>query len=260
MDRLLLANKFFFNKNVYPTGASNARYSFFSFGTPFKCLFTGIAVLVFFNTWAQQNSNTQQETDYKKAIKERSEKIVNELGLTDQAVYNKVTDLVSNQYFGLNDIQQKNMAVVAEIKKQSLDKAAMEEALKKQEEKKSSELLQLHRQFIGLLKQNLSDDQLEKVKDGMTYRIFPITYAAYQDMLPNLTAEQKEKIYGWLKEARELAMDQGSSDDKHKVFGKYKGRINNYLSAEGYDLKKETAAWQARIKEREEQKNNPKTN
>jgi len=89
----------------------------------------------------------------------------------------------------------------------------------------------------------------------MTYKVFPITYTAYLDMLPALTSEQKEKIYNWLKEARELAMDEGSSDDKHKVFGKYKGKINNYLSAAGYDMKKEGEEWQKRIKEREQKKN-----
>ena len=32
-------------------------------------------------------------------------------------------------------------------------------------------------------------------------------------------------------------MDRASSKEKHAVFGKYKGRINNYLSKQGYDLK-----------------------
>ena len=73
----------------------------------------------------------------------------------------------------------------------------------------------------------------------MTYRVMPVTYTAYQEMILTLTTEQKEKIYNWLKEAREQAMDEGSSEDKHKVFGKFKGRINNYLSAQGYDMKKE---------------------
>jgi hypothetical protein len=71
-------------------------------------------------------------------------------------------------------------------------------------------------------------------------------------MIPTLTTEQKEKISNWLKEARELAMDEGSSEDKHKVFGKFKGRINNYLSAEGYDMKKEEKAWQERLKEKKQ--------
>ncbi|HOB33816.1 MAG TPA: DUF3826 domain-containing protein, partial [Verrucomicrobiota bacterium] len=35
-----------------------------------------------------------------------------------------------------------------------------------------------------------------------------------------------------------IAMDQGSSNEKHAIFNKYKGRINNYLVRAGYDLKK----------------------
>jgi len=63
----------------------------------------------------------------------------------------------------------------------------------------------------------------------MTYSILPVTWKAYLEMIPRLTQEQKDKMYAWLVEARELAMDEGSSDKKHAVFGKYKGRINNYL-------------------------------
>ena len=33
-------------------------------------------------------------------------------------------------------------------------------------------------------------------------------------------------------------------------YGKYKGRINNYLSKRGYDLVKERKAWYERIKAR----------
>jgi hypothetical protein len=57
-------------------------------------------------------------------------------------------------------------------------------------------------------------------------------------MLPDLTDQQKAQILAWLVEAREKAMDAGSSREKHAWFGKYKGKINNYLSAAGYDLKK----------------------
>ena len=32
------------------------------------------------------------------------------------------------------------------------------------------------------------------------------------------------------------------------MFGKYKGRINNYLSQQGYDLKQEERSWQERRK------------
>jgi hypothetical protein len=71
-------------------------------------------------------------------------------------------------------------------------------------------------------------------------------------MIPTLTNEQKAQIMTWLVEAREYAMDAETSEKKHGWFGKYKGRINNYLSAAGYDLKKEGDAWQKRLKEKEE--------
>ncbi|MCY1460862.1 hypothetical protein D9M71_784570 [compost metagenome] len=73
-------------------------------------------------------------------------------------------------------------------------------------------------------------------------------------MLPNLTAEQKDYIYKALVEAREHAMDGGSSKEKHGWFGKYKGRINNYLSKQGYDLNKESKDWHERVEQREKAK------
>ena len=195
------------------------------------------------------NAQTNDEA-YIKTITDRSAKIVNGLSIKDSVVYNKVVALLVAQYSGLNNIQEADKALVASIKQETAvaeDKAAR---LKDAEQKRNKELSSLHQSFINGLQQLLSTEQIELVKDGMTYRVFPITYAAYQDMIPTLTDAQKAKIYEWLKEAREVAMDAGSSDQKHAVFGKYKGRINNYLSAEGYDLKKATDEWQQRIKER----------
>ncbi|RYY10243.1 MAG: DUF3826 domain-containing protein [Cytophagaceae bacterium] len=88
---------------------------------------------------------------------------------------------------------------------------------------------------------------LAQVKDGMTYRVLPITMTAYEDMLPTLTAAQTTQMQAWLTEAREHAMDAGTSQEKHAWFGKYKGRINNYLSAAGIDMNQAGKDWQARL-------------
>jgi hypothetical protein len=208
-----------------------------------------LIVTILMQTLAQSQEN--KHDDYNKAIKDRTAKIINTLGITDSVTYNKALNTVMNQYFALNSIHEENKAAITAIKSQSLPKDQTEEAVKKQQGKKTVQLKQLHEKFIAQLKKDLGDDQVEKIKDGMTYRVFPITYAAYQDMLPALTTEQKDQIYNWLKEARELAMDAESSEKKHEVFGKYKGKINNYLSAAGYDMKKEGEEWQKRIKERD---------
>jgi hypothetical protein len=96
----------------------------------------------------------------------------------------------------------------------------------------------------------LTPGQVETVKDEMTYNKVRNDSAAFNDMLPNLTEEQKAYIIAQLKEAREIAMDQGSSKEKHEVFGKYRGRINNYLAKQGYDLKQASKDWAERRKAR----------
>lgn len=96
----------------------------------------------------------------------------------------------------------------------------------------------MHYAFLARLSAELAPAQVEKIKDGMTYGVLPNTFKVYQEMLPDLTPEQRTQILAWLAEAREHAMDAGSSKEKHGWFGKYKGRINNYLSKAGYDMKK----------------------
>ncbi len=207
-------------------------------------LITGLTIF-FLQVYAQP------EGSFRSVLTDRSKKIVNTLDIKDSGKYEKVVEELVNQYIDVNAIHDQNKTAISEIKLKALSGDERQKEIKELDEKKSVQLLQLHERFIALLKESLTDEQVDKVKDGMTYKVFPITYAAYQDMLPTLTAEQKEKIYNWLKEARELAMDEGSSEAKHSVFGKYKGRINNNLSAAGYDMKKEGEEWQKRIKERE---------
>lgn len=216
-----------------------------SFSTTLATAALGFSLLCF-----SSRGEAQANPDYEKVLTERTGKIVQTLGITDSVQYKAVMNTIVHQYMDLNAIHDQYKVAVAAIKADSfkgVDKAA---AVRQQEEKKQAALRALHQQFIASLSARLNATQVEQVKDGMTYRVLPGTFSAYQDMLPQLTAAQKEQIYTWLVEARELAMDEGTSGDKHKVFGKYKGRINNYLSEAGYDLKKETAAWQQRLKER----------
>jgi len=206
------------------------------------CLIVSLSVFV---------AKAQTETDFRKTLHDRSVKIVNTLELEDSGKYNNVVDLLTDQYFNLNKVHDKTKESIVAINSLQLAGDEKSSRIRIEEEKKTSQLSELHKGFIAKLQKKLTDEQIEKIKDGMTYRVMPITYTAYLDMIPALTAEQKEKLYNWLKEARELAMDEGSSEDKHKVFGKYKGRINNYLSMQGYDMKAEEKGWQQRIKERE---------
>ena len=245
--------------NVLPAVKVKPASSFFSFKTFFsaallntKIIIMAAVLLYSLNSCAQQNITA--DTAYQKVIAERSAKIVQTLDIADAVKFKKVQDIIARQYFQLNAVHDGSKAAVTTIKAQQLSKEEITEAVKKESGKKYGLLKQLHTQFIALLKSELTAQQVEKVKDGMTYRILPVTWAAYTDMLQQLTPEQKTTMYNWLIEARELAMDEGSSDAKHAVFGKYKGKINNYLSAAGYNMKKEGEDWAKRIQAAKEAK------
>ena len=175
--------------------------------------------------------------DYVETIVKRAQKATDELGITWTPQGQTVLNIISNRYFQLNDIYEER------------------DSLKKTDKKLAdaqcdSKLYRSHFAFDAQLSLFLKPQQIETVKDVMTYNVVKVTYDAQCDMIPTLTDEEKQQIMAWLKEARELAIDAESSKKKHEVFGKYKGRINNYLSARGYDLVKEREAWYERIKAR----------
>ncbi len=218
------------------------KHNFRSIATMRMCLF--IVVSLF---GSAVNAQSAADTAYERVISERALKIVNGLAIQNASTHKKVHDIITKQYFALNQIHNDHKAQVAALKLKSDPVEHLTAERSTIDAKKNTCLRQLHSEFISLLNKQLSAEQVEKVKDGMTYRILPVTWTAYLDMLQQLTEDQKKQMYAWLVEARELAMDEGSSDEKHAVFGKYKGKINNYLSAAGYDMKKEGEEWQKRI-------------
>ncbi|MBE5318768.1 DUF3826 domain-containing protein [Pedobacter sp. MR2016-19] len=205
--------------------------------------FSGITAI-----FAQTNAAADKEA-YTKMITDRAAKIVTNLGLNDARKTQKVTVIVRDQYSNLNDIYAARDARVKEIKEKNKDnKVERDSALAKDGRIVETALNKLHKKYINKLSAQLTNEQVELVKNGMTYNVLPITYKAYQEEILTLTDDQKKQILNWLTEAREHAMDAESSDKKHAWFGKYKGRINNYLSAAGYDLKKEGIEWEKRRK------------
>jgi hypothetical protein len=191
-----------------------------------------------------------EEAAYTKTINQRADKIVATLSIADSLKAIEVRNIIAGQYRDLNKIHTERNDKISKAKKGTTsDKEAVAAQVSKIEEKSTKELRKLHTKYLANLSKKLSVEQIEKVKDGMTYGVLPITYKGYQEMILTLTSEQKAQILAWLTEAREYAMDAESSEKKHAWFGKYKGRINNYLSAAGYDLRKEGDDWQKRIKE-----------
>lgn len=189
-----------------------------------------------------------RDTAYVRTILGRSEKNISALQLTGD-LFQNVRNIVANRYFELNDIYAERDTLVNQAKR-NLTGDDKNRAIDAARALCDSKLYRSHFAFPAQLSLFLNEEQIEAVKDGVTMGVVKVTYEANLDMIPTLTDEEKAQILAWLKEARELALDAESSKKKHEVFGKYKGRINNYLSARGYDLVKEREAWYERVKAR----------
>ena len=198
---------------------------------------------------AQVDKSAEEKAEYRKVVTGRADKIVADLGIADSSKYGRVREIIAQQYIDLNEIHDGRNASVKALKETYKEnKEAAKPAVEKVEKKADKKLGKLHKKYIAKLNKELTAGQVEMVKDGMTYKVLPITYKGYMEMLPNITQEQKKQILVYLTEAREHAMDAESSEKKHGWFGKYKGRINNYLSAAGIDMNKASKEWQQRIK------------
>ena len=187
-------------------------------------ILVGLVILVSLDAGAQNVAlkTEGQDSAYVETIKGRAQKIVDGLGLTDAQKAENVRNIIANRYFLLNDIHAK------------YDKS--------QQDARDAELYKHHFELASALALYLTEEQIDAVKDGMTFGRLKRDYQATQDMIPTLSEYEKKQVLIWLREAREYAMDAADSKGKHFWFDKYRGRTNNWLSARGYDLKKERDA------------------
>ncbi len=194
------------------------------------------------------------DPEYVKVTNERAQNIVDDMDIENPDKQLRVLDMIAGQYRALSKIHETRDEKVDDVRDKFPKEKYPEKYEKKAQKirtKADKKVAKLHESYLDNLAKELAKEQVEAVKDGMTYGVVPKTYQAFQEMLPNLSEEEKEFILSNLKEAREKAMDAGSSHKKHWWFGKYKGKINNYLSDRGYDLAKAGDEWQKRIKARQ---------
>ena len=206
----------------------------------FPGILLAVAAAATMSASAQDSRNAESaEAAYAKTISERADKIVATLGITNSAREKQVHDVIARQYRDLRDIHAARDAELKAAKtKFADDKAGADAAAKSVQADAKAKMDKLHGEFLARLSADLSTEQVDQVKDGLTYGRAQVVYNAFLGMFPDLKDDQKAQIKAWLVEAREIAMDGGTSGEKHAVFDKYVGRINNYLSKAGYDLKK----------------------
>ena len=159
-----------------------------------------IISLLLLSTWmsagAVDLNKENRDPKYVESIVNRSQKIVDKLGLTDKQVAEDVRNIIANRYFELNDIYEIRDAKVKKVKESGLTGEAKNEALKAAENEKDAALYRSHFAFPANLSLFLDEKQIEAVKDGMTYGVVKVTYDSHLDMIPK---KKRKYTRGWWK-------------------------------------------------------------
>lgn len=212
-------------------------------------LFSFLLISTFVTSFAADvKLNTRNlSTEAVAEAQKKAAKVLDKLSLTNDSIRKNIKIVVTNRYLELREIHQKYEERNAKIEATGLSKEKKDEELERSYYQYNSDLYRSRFGYLAWLSFYLNDEQVETVKDAMTYNLFHVRYNDFLDLLPDLTKAEKNRVYHWLVEAREFSMDFETPRKMRQMFTKYRGRINNYLAARGYDLRKATEEQKARL-------------
>lgn len=180
-------------------------------------------------------TDADKEAFYATTIENRVTDILKALNLSDPDKAQTVHDLLVAHY---HDLRVRDAAIDTRLKVDGKEVNYANRA-----EQLAIQSKPLHEEFIAKLSAVLMPDEVNKVKDLMTYNKVKVTYNAYCLIMPDLTDAEKTKIMELLTAAREEAIDGGSAPEKSAIFQKYKDQINSYLNANGHNTAKAFKDW-----------------
>ncbi|MFT2009984.1 DUF3826 domain-containing protein [Pontibacter sp. 13R65] len=96
----------------------------------------------------------------------------------------------------------------------------------------------VHENLMSGLRKDLSEEQVEKILDKYTVGKVDFTMGGYRAIVPDLTPEEEAKILGFLKQAREQAVDYKNMNQISAIFEIYKTKSEQYLNSNGRDWRK----------------------
>ncbi len=106
----------------------------------------------------------------------------------------------------------------------------------------------VHEALMSGLRKDLSEEQVEAVLDKYTIGKVAFTLAGYKSIVPDLTKEEETKIVGFLKQAREQAVDYKSMKQISAIFEIYKNKCEQFLNNNGRNWRQLFKAYVDKVK------------
>ena len=195
----------------------------------------GIVFLSFASAALAQDASATQSADaaFETSIERRAGETVAEMKLDDAAKAARVKELFKQQF---RDIETFDVAhgaertdLAAELKK-TPDDAALAAKL----DALVAPLLKTQAAFFDKVGAELTPDQVEQIKNRLVGGRYQHNIDGYKVEFPDLPADAWQHVVGMWQQAREEAMPLGNAKVKDAVFSKWKGRVNIWLSKQGF--------------------------
>jgi hypothetical protein len=106
----------------------------------------------------------------------------------------------------------------------------------------------VHENLMSGLKKDLTEGQVEAILDKYTEGKVAFTMRGYKAIVPDLTPEEEATILGFLKQAREQAVDFKGSKLISAIFEIYKTKSEQYLNSNGRNWKQMYKAYTDAVK------------
>lgn len=106
----------------------------------------------------------------------------------------------------------------------------------------------VHEALMSGLKKDLTPEQVDAILDKYTVGKVAFTMKGYRAIVPDLTDKEAAVIEGYLKEARERAVDFKSMKAISAIFEIYKTKSEQYLNSNGRNWKQMYGAFTDKIK------------
>lgn len=165
------------------------------------------------------------------SVLKKSQEIIAALNLTDEKAANLATTAVYNHRRAVRDWHNTHpYTIIPEV-----DQATGRKLSKVEREMMADKSIpeSVHARLLKDLNRVLTPEQVEQVFDGYTVGKVAFTMKGYYAIVPDLTDKEARVIEGYLKQAREEALECKSMKAISQVFEVYKSKCEQYLNSNG---------------------------
>ena len=165
------------------------------------------------------------------SVLKKAREIIAALNLTDEKAANLATTAVYNHRRAVRDWHNTHpYTIIPEV-----DKATGRKLSKVEREMMADKTIpaSVHERLVKDLNRVLTPEQVEKVFDEYTVGKVAFTMQGYRAIVPDLTDQEAKVIEGYLKQAREEALECKSMKAISQVFEVYKTKCEQYLNENG---------------------------